>query len=82
MAQDSGSVPQKATRQLRVVVSDIDDHKPVFNRTYDSPPLEFSVQEELPPGSLIGIVTAVDPDDGENADIGYLITCKTSMYFL
>lgn len=28
-----GAVPQKATRVLHVIVTDIDDHKPTFKRT-------------------------------------------------
>ncbi|RZF46512.1 hypothetical protein LSTR_LSTR009294 [Laodelphax striatellus] len=74
VAQDSGAVPQQATRLLTVFVTDIDDHKPYFKRTLDEGPLEFSVEEELPIGSEIGIIEAIDLDVGENAEIGYLIT--------
>lgn len=36
----------------------------------------MSVQEELPVGSAVGNLTAVDEDVGENALIDYVITCK------
>lgn len=39
-------------------------------------PLEMAIEEEVEIGSEIGILEAVDLDVGENAQIGYLITCK------
>lgn len=42
----------------------------------DESPLLMSVQEELPVGSAVGNLTAVDEDVGENALIDYVITCK------
>ncbi|KAF6205675.1 hypothetical protein GE061_019848, partial [Apolygus lucorum] len=74
IAQDSGLVPQHATRQLRISVTDIDDNKPVFKRSIDEAPAEFSILEESPVGTMVGIITAVDFDVGENAKIDYLIT--------
>uniref|UniRef100_T1IAK5 Cadherin domain-containing protein n=1 Tax=Rhodnius prolixus TaxID=13249 RepID=T1IAK5_RHOPR len=74
VAQDSGLVPQHATRQLRVTVTDIDDNKPLFKRSQDEAPEEFEIEEELPVGSTVGVIRAVDADVGENAKIGYLIT--------
>lgn len=74
VAQDSGMVPQHTTRQLNITVSDIDDNKPVFKRSIDEEPLEFSINEEVNLNTTVGIIEAFDADIGENANIGYLIT--------
>ena len=74
VAADKGPVPQQATRLLTVHVTDVDDHKPVFKRSVDESPLVMTVPEELPAGSAVGNLTAVDEDIGENALIDYIIT--------
>lgn len=43
VVQDMGLVPQQATRLLHVIVTDIDDHKPVFKRTLVSQKLRYVV---------------------------------------
>jgi hypothetical protein len=58
---------------VKVVVTDVDDHAPVFSRQRNSVPVEIAVPEELPVGTPIGQVTAVDRDEGENAIIDYAI---------
>ncbi|XP_014206917.1 cadherin-23 [Copidosoma floridanum] len=73
VAQDLGEPPQQATRILQVKVMDIDDHKPHFKRSFYSPPLEFNVKEEVPVGTRIGTVQAMDEDVGENGMIDYAI---------
>ena len=56
-----------------MVVTDEDDHPPVFNRQRNSVPLEIETMEEVRVGTLIGNVTAVDKDLGENAVVEYAI---------
>ena len=98
---DLGSPPQQTSTLLTVVVTDEDDHEPVFNRQrvsnelavvhficYDlivsfffhykknSVPMEIEVMEELPIGSVIGKIQAVDKDLGENALVEYAIIGK------
>lgn len=73
VAQDLGVPPQQATRVLQVIVNDIDDHKPHFKRSLDSPPIELSVSEETSNGTKVGIVEAIDEDIGENGMIDYAI---------
>ncbi|XP_024085574.1 cadherin-23-like [Cimex lectularius] len=75
VAQDSGMVPQHATRQLHISVTDVDDNKPLFKRSIDDDPVEFTIKEELPEGTEVGVIRAEDDDVGDNAKIGYLITC-------
>jgi hypothetical protein len=40
----------------------------------DDPPLLISVKEEVPIGTVVGTLEAVDEDIGENAAIDYAIT--------
>jgi len=54
-------------------VNDIDDHKPHFKRSLDSPPIELNVLEEVPVGSKVGVIEAIDEDIGENGMIDYEI---------
>lgn len=72
-AKDLGTPVQQATRTLQVVVKDIDDHPPLFNRQRNSVPLTMEVTEEIPVGIRIGEVAAVDLDQGINAEIDYAI---------
>ncbi|CAH0386133.1 unnamed protein product [Bemisia tabaci] len=74
VVQDSGSVPQQTTQVLNIIVTDVDDHKPVFKRAIDESPVRLEILEESMPNSIIGTVKAVDLDVGDNANIGYLIT--------
>ena len=73
VAQDLGNPPQQATRVLQVNIIDIDDHKPHFKRSLYSPPIELNIEEELPVGSKVGIIEAIDEDIGENGMIDYAI---------
>ena len=72
-ARDLGSPVQQTSRLLNVVVKDVNDHKPKFNRQKNSVPLSMEVEEELDIGSNIGQVEAIDQDIGENAVIDYAI---------
>ena len=78
-AKDLGNPVQQTTRLLTVIVKDKDDHPPRFDRQRNSVPLTLDVEEELPIGSQLGEVAAIDRDIGANADIDYAIICK---YFL
>ncbi|XP_034950821.1 cadherin EGF LAG seven-pass G-type receptor 1 isoform X2 [Chelonus insularis] len=72
IVQDLGSPPQQASRILQVIVNDIDDHKPHFKRSLDSPPIEMTVEEESPIGTYVGVIEALDEDIGENGMIDYV----------
>ena len=48
-------------------------------------PLELAVEEEAAVGTVVGYVSAVDNDAGDNSMVDYRITCKcyfVLMYFL
>lgn len=40
----------------------------------DDPPVILATVEEVPVGTVIGQIEAVDEDIGENAEIDYIIT--------
>ncbi|VVC89380.1 unnamed protein product, partial [Leptidea sinapis] len=71
---DRGQPPQQTTRIVTVDVTDVDDHKPHFARNLDDPPVLLTTYEEVPIGSIIGTLAAVDEDIRENAAIDYIIT--------
>jgi hypothetical protein len=77
---DLGSPPQQTSRLLMVKVKDIDDHAPVFNRQKNSVPFEIEVTEEIPVGSRIGQVDALDQDEGDNAVVQYAIIGEKNNY--
>lgn len=70
---DNGQPPQSATRVLRINILDIDDHRPRFAREIESQPVEMSVQEEQPSGTVVGYLQAIDEDINENGAIDYVI---------
>lgn len=58
MAVDSGDPSLSASSRLQLTVADADDQRAVFEqRSY-----EFHISENLPAGSLVGRVNAVDAD--------------------
>ncbi|XP_013134373.1 PREDICTED: cadherin-23 [Papilio polytes] len=71
---DRGAPPQQASRIVTLHVRDIDDHKPHFARTLDDPPILMTTNEEVPLGTVIGKLEAIDEDIGDNAAIDYAIT--------
>lgn len=74
VAHDMGTPRQQASRILVVVVGDVDDNVPVFTQQErQARYLEMSLIEEVPMGTLVGKVVAVDLDEGENAKIDYAI---------
>ncbi|XP_077449680.1 cadherin EGF LAG seven-pass G-type receptor 1 isoform X2 [Stigmatopora argus] len=68
-AIDRGVPPLKAVIPIHVVVQDINDNAPVFEKDE----LFIDVDENSPVGSVVARITATDPDDGTNAQIMYQI---------
>ncbi|KAL0840760.1 hypothetical protein ABMA28_015943 [Loxostege sticticalis] len=74
LVTDRGQPPQQSTRIVTVSITDVDDHKPHFARSLDDPPLLMTVKEEVPIGTVVGVLEAIDEDIGDNAAIDYAIT--------
>eukprot|EP00066_Takifugu_rubripes_P026394 XP_011615660.1 PREDICTED: cadherin EGF LAG seven-pass G-type receptor 1 [Takifugu rubripes] len=68
-AVDRGVPPLKAPVSIHVVVQDINDNAPVFEKDV----LFIDVEENSPVGSVVARITATDPDEGSNAQIMYQI---------
>ena len=66
---DKGSPPQKNEMKLTVMVDDENDNPPVFEKDQYT----FYLNEESPVGSVVGVVAAVDKDEGANADLVFSI---------
>jgi len=69
--------PMSASSSLIVRVNDINDNPPVFV------PPEYRVRllEDLPIGTVVGTVLAVDPDDGNNGVVRYSLVDGDDGYF-
>lgn len=66
-ATDNGTPSQSATAKVLIIVSDANDNDPKFlKESY-----EFSIEENLRKGSLVGKLSAADEDIGINAIIRY-----------
>lgn len=71
LAQDLGSPPKQTSQVLTIQITDVNDNDPYFEREIDDPQLVLQVDEEVPIGTLIGSIQAIDKDIGQNALIGY-----------
>ncbi|XP_074673251.1 protocadherin Fat 4-like isoform X1 [Strix aluco] len=69
-AEDDG-IPEKKIGYCTVVIKiiDVNDWPPVFD-----PVTEFSVNENVPVGFIVGKITATDRDTGDNAFVLYSLT--------
>ncbi|XP_067646126.1 cadherin-87A [Eurosta solidaginis] len=70
---DDGQPRQSVTRILQIMVLDVDDHAPHFGREIDAVPITFAILEEEPEGTIVGNLSAIDEDKGDNALIDYAI---------
>uniref|UniRef100_UPI0037E8DF2B protocadherin-16 n=1 Tax=Semicossyphus pulcher TaxID=241346 RepID=UPI0037E8DF2B len=74
--QDGGTPPRSATGTAHITVLDENDHTPSF--THARPDrellLQVRVMEGLPSGTVVGTVTAKDPDEGENGTVYYSLS--------
>ncbi|XP_047462473.1 protocadherin Fat 3 [Mugil cephalus] len=70
------TISQKQT-WVHITITDANDNSPVFNRPF----YEIAVNESLPVGSLVLIVSAVDDDKGENGYVTHTISGDQSLPF-
>ncbi|XP_058533427.1 protocadherin gamma-A7 isoform X6 [Ochotona princeps] len=67
LASDGGNPPLSATAQIQVTVVDMNDHIPVFSL----PQYQVTVPENVPVGTRLLTVKAVDLDEGVNGEVTY-----------
>lgn len=70
---DQGTPPQASARVLKINVLDVDDEMPFFNREVQSKAVEMMVPEEQSSGTILGNISAIDRDVGDNGAIDYEI---------
>ncbi|CAN9508289.1 unnamed protein product [Ophioblennius macclurei] len=68
-AVDKGVPPLKAAVPVHIVVQDVNDNAPVFEKDE----LFIDIEENSEVGSVVAQITATDPDEGTNAQIIYQI---------
>ncbi|XP_074645849.1 cadherin EGF LAG seven-pass G-type receptor 2-like [Tubulanus polymorphus] len=73
-AVDDGLQPKSTSVSIQIRVEDANDNAPQF----ESHTIQFKVLENSPIGTVVGVVHAVDPDEGENAVIRYFIVGQDS----
>ncbi|XP_075129870.1 protocadherin gamma-B5-like [Leptodactylus fuscus] len=66
-ASDGGTPPKTGTAHIRIVVQDVNDNFPKFNKDI----YEISLVENVPIGFLALQLKAIDEDEGINAQITY-----------
>lgn len=74
-AKDIGGLTDYTTLKFKVV--DINDHPPVFEKSWYT----FDVNEGVYAGSVLGKIVATDEDYGDNANISYSIEAEKSIPF-
>uniref|UniRef100_T1KWG2 Cadherin domain-containing protein n=1 Tax=Tetranychus urticae TaxID=32264 RepID=T1KWG2_TETUR len=67
---DHGSpAPLRSSTSMTITIVDTNDNRPLFK----SREWSFSISESAPIGTVIGFVSAIDPDLGENGTLRYSI---------
>ncbi|XP_029029135.1 protocadherin-16-like [Betta splendens] len=74
VVQDGGTPPRSATGTAHVTVLDENDNAPTFTHARPDRELLLQAMEGLPPGTVLGTVTAKDPDEGENGTVYYSLS--------
>ncbi|KAK7904486.1 hypothetical protein WMY93_017093 [Mugilogobius chulae] len=77
-ASDQGTPPLSSTVSVEITVLDLNDHSPQFeSQSYTS-----DISEDLPIGSLVVDVKAIDLDEGVNSQIMYFLSQGSKSMFI
>ena len=68
-ANDFGSIQKFSSSTVKIVVTDVNDNKPDFEKPFYT----FNIFEDSKVGIAIGSVKALDSDEGINAQVSYYI---------
>uniref|UniRef100_UPI003AABDF58 protocadherin alpha-3-like n=1 Tax=Centroberyx gerrardi TaxID=166262 RepID=UPI003AABDF58 len=77
-AVDGGKPQGSGTLNVSVIVLDVNDNRPTFSQdTY-----QITIQENVPVGTAVTRVNAIDPDEGTNGEIEYSLgkTLRRKVY--
>ena len=72
VARDAGSPQLSGSSTVVVNLVDVNDNSPQFD-VVDAGQYSFTVDENQPAGTLVGQVSAVDPDSDDNGNVSYSI---------
>lgn len=78
VAQDKGSLPLSSSTTVEVTVLDSNDHSPQF----ESSSYTADIAEDVPIGSLVLEVRAIDLDNGPNSQIFYFLSHGSQSMFI
>ncbi|XP_038547944.1 protocadherin gamma-A4-like [Micropterus salmoides] len=69
-AVDGGKPQRSGTLNVSIIILDINDNPPIFSQdTY-----QIEIYENVPVGSAVTTVSAIDPDEGPNGEIEYSLS--------
>ncbi|XP_030644108.1 LOW QUALITY PROTEIN: protocadherin-23 [Chanos chanos] len=74
----TGTVPVYSTTRVNVSLTDINDNPPAFSQSSD----HISVSRNTPPGTLLFIAHAHDPDNSTNGTISYTLHPDSQIFTL
>ncbi|TKS80796.1 Protocadherin-16 Protein dachsous -like protein 1 [Collichthys lucidus] len=77
-AHDQGHPPLSSTSTVEVTVMDINDHSPQF----ESSSYTADISEDVPIGSLVLEVKAIDLDQGPNSQVLYFLSTGSKSMFI
>ncbi|XP_076591464.1 protocadherin-16-like [Chaetodon auriga] len=77
-AQDQGHPPLSSTATVEVTIMDINDHSPQFQ----SSSYTADISEDVPIGSLVLEVKAIDLDQGPNSQVLYFLSSGSKSMFI
>ncbi len=63
--------------RIQITIEDANDNSPVFNRPF----YDIAINESLPVGTVVLVVSAVDDDKGENGFVTHTISGEQSLPF-
>lgn len=75
--RDQGNPPRSSKTTVRVLITDVNDNAPVIVEPEES---VVSVREELPAGTEVVRIRAIDTDEGNNASITYALVNGTGLH--
>ena len=71
------TISQRRAR-VKITIEDANDNSPVFNRPF----YDVAINESLPVGTVVLVVSAVDDDKGENGFVTHTISGQQSLPFV
>lgn len=74
---DFGTPPKHNSTSFVINVGDVNDNEPKFSETVYHP----VIYENNAVGDIVAIVTAVDPDEGQNGEVSYSLSSNANSVF-